>query len=313
MLLLTFLRWIALDCVPLFMLLTGYLCIYKKNIPSVYKSLIPPLLLFVFITLVSIVFFDGFLWKSKITMEDVLSKLLRMDLAWYLRMYIGLVLLMPFLNRVWESIRREEKQILLVVLLVLTSGRSVFGQFFPGYWIAIYPITYYFTGAYLRENPISLSKGKIVLFFSAVTLLETVLTFTNGSSVFDWTLFGGYECDYPAFLTVASTVLLFSMMNKVNIKNNLLKRFLALCGKNTLGIYLISVAITDNLVHPPLQRIFTTPQDYMWVQLPAVLVSFLLALIGSVLFTTVIQRLWKLFAREKINHGDPSIKTQVSH
>jgi len=299
MLLLTFLRWIALDCVPLFMLITGYLCIYKKNIKAVYRHLTSPLLLFVLVMLVRIVFFEGILWRSEITVETVLGELIRMDLAWYVKMYIGLVLLMPFLNRVWECIQRKEKKILLGALLVLTAGRSVFGQYFPEYWIAIYPITYYFMGAYLRENPISLPKKKIALLFAAVTFMETVLTYTSGSTMFDWNVFGEYECGYPAFLPFASTVLLFSLLSKVNVENKLLKKFLALCGKNTLGIYLVSVAITDELIHPPLQRMFTTPQDYMWVQLPAALISFLLALAVSVLLNMALQNVLKIIAKEK--------------
>lgn len=309
MFLLTFLRWIALDCVPLFMLITGYLCIYKKNIGAIYKHLISPLLLFVLVMLVRIVFFEGILWKSEITLKGILGRLLQMDLAWYLNMYIGLVLLMPFLNRMWEHTQSQEKQILLIVLLLLTSGRSVFGHYFSEYWIAIYPITYYFTGAYLRENPISLPKRKIALLLAAVTLLETVITFTNGATVFDWAVFGGYACDYPSFPALTSTVLLFSLLSKVNVENKFWKNFLALCGKNTLGIYLVSVAITDKLIHPPLQRMFTTPQDYMWVQLPAALISFLLALAVSVLLNMAIQNVLKIIAKEKTQNGDPSIET----
>lgn len=307
---LTFLRWIALDCVPLFMLLTGYLCIRKSEIASTYLGAIPNLFLFMAVSMIRVVFWEGLYIGSAITWDGLLAELVGMESAWYMKMYAGLVLLMPFLNRLWAHLRQTEKQMLVAVLLLITMGRSVLGQIFPGYWVALYPLTYYFTGAYLRERTLPVTKRGAALLFVGVTLLETVLTHTApaASGTFDWGLLGGFECSYNAAPVFASTVLLFSLLRSVKIERVRLQTLLRAVGGNTLGIYLVS-GIVDGLVYPPLQRIFLTPQAFAAVQAPAAAVSFLISLAVSIMLTSAIRRMLEHFKKGDTNDVYPSIET----
>ena len=71
--------------------------------------------------------------------------------AWYLEMYIGLFLLIPFLNIIYNNIQEKKyKDILIIVLLLLTSLEALTTalkiqdinlNIFPDYWTIIYPIT----------------------------------------------------------------------------------------------------------------------------------------------------------------------------
>jgi len=46
--------------------------------------------------------------------------------SWYVNMYIGCFLLIPFLNLLWNSLSSQEsRRILVIVLLVLTALPSV--------------------------------------------------------------------------------------------------------------------------------------------------------------------------------------------
>ena len=87
-------------------------------------------------------------------------------------MYIGLFLLIPFLNIIYNNLKSQKhKQILVWTLFCLTilpsmfnifnfetshwwavpSSSDIFSKIVPAWWINFYPITYYFVGCYLRE------------------------------------------------------------------------------------------------------------------------------------------------------------------
>ena len=76
--------------------------------------------------------------------------------AWYIEMWIGLFLLTPFLNILWKNIgSRHHKLILLLTLYLLTALPDFFNRYgltlVPAYWEALYPVTFFYLGAYIRE------------------------------------------------------------------------------------------------------------------------------------------------------------------
>ena len=100
------------------------------------------------------------------------------------------------------------------------------------------------------------------------------------------------------YLFFLSTLLLFSILRTVKIKCVILKNFLKVAGTNTLGIYLVS-GLIDNIVYPPLQRKYLTPQKFAVVQVPAALTSFLISLLLSVLLTASIQTVINHFEKRR--------------
>ena len=188
-------------CVPLFLLLTGYLVSAKNTalnsscILKYYKKLLPLILKYIICMLIiyalSMSFgFEDFNLKSIIFGITGFSKY-----SWYVNMYIGLFLLTPFLNLIWNSINEKRMHIILIsVFVFLTLLPSIFniydfsthGAFLnprlnkettaliPDWWVGIYPITYYYIGAYLKKyidfkkiNPIKVLP--ILLFSVLVT------------------------------------------------------------------------------------------------------------------------------------------------
>ena len=123
-------------CVPLFMLLSGYLMINKsisiekRAIFSYYKKISKVLGTYIVAT--------GFIIVYKIViLHDVLNiKGILLNLlgynqySWYMNMYIGLYLLIPFLNLLWNSIENKNGHVLLVfILLTMTVLPSVFNVY----------------------------------------------------------------------------------------------------------------------------------------------------------------------------------------
>ena len=133
MFVMTVFRWIAINCVPLFLLMSGYLCIRRLDIRKTYVSLNPYYLLFLVSQLYSIVTVDGYDIRNLISIPPMLG---------YFESYIGLVFLMPFLNRLWNALEDPSRKVLVVVLLLSTALPSVSLIEPPIYWLFLYPVTY---------------------------------------------------------------------------------------------------------------------------------------------------------------------------
>ena len=89
--------------------------------------------------------------------------------SWYIEMYIGLFILIPFFNIIINSLKsKREYQMILITLIVLIALPSILNIFkfdsiewwkkpsisnnyvkiLPAWWTSIYPVLYYFLGAY---------------------------------------------------------------------------------------------------------------------------------------------------------------------
>lgn len=289
---LTVIRWLALTCVPLFMIATGYLCIYKSGIARRWSGLIPVLVLYSLITILRDVILNGVLKYSVFSVGGIVNDIIGVTYAWYLEMYVGLVLLMPFLNRLWRTLDNRGKKNLVASMLLLTSLNTVGCDILPNYFSILYPVTYYFIGAFLRENPITMKSWKVAVMLAAVLFFETLFTVTQAAGgIFSWKNFGGEFCNYNAFIVIASAVLLFTLLNRVNVKNAFCKKILSISGRNTLGVYLISEGLTDVFVYPPLQQRYTSPQAFAVVMFPTVIVDFFISLIAAVVVGYIAEKI----------------------
>ena len=179
MALMTVMRTAFMVCVPLYMLLSGYLSA-EKHIPltrpgllGYYKKLLPIFLTYALSTGVILLYRVLWLGEEQTIRSAVKNLLSFQQYSWYMNMYFGLLLLTPFLNALWQSLATPAaRRALLAVLLVLTvlpgmvniyhlhSAETLlhpwlstsYDQLVPDWWQRLYPITYYFLGGYLRAH-----------------------------------------------------------------------------------------------------------------------------------------------------------------
>ena len=279
MLIMTGLRWLALYCVPLFMLLSGCLCVRRTSLKKSFLSLLAPSVSFLLVMMVNLML-RRFYYGQTLTISDILSATIGIDLFWYWAMYIGLALLMPFLNLMWGYLERGQQDTLVLVLIVLTSAGSITNNLFPAYWQVLYPITYYYLGAWIQARNIHVRRGRIFAALVFVLCLETIRSFfdANGAG-FNWSTFGAYNCSYNATPVVLSTVLIVLLIRGFTTRSRPVRSFIQNVSCHTLGVYFVSVAITDSLLYPLVLPYFPTAQQFLPVQIPIVLIDFLLALV----------------------------------
>ena len=263
---LTGLRTVALLCIPLFMLITGYLGVGKVDIRKAYRSIVSFLISVLMLKAVAYLL-GRRTWSVSEAINHLLMYLTDENDAWYVGMYFGMLFLMPFLNLGWERLDRKEKQTLLMALLFICGARSFSIRFFYTYWVGLYVFAYYFLGAYLREYPLLLSKPTLMALFGSAILLITVRTYvTSYQSVFEWNQFGNYSCDYNAFLVAIAGILLFFLLSQIKIRTRFGKTFLRFMGKNTLGIYLLSGAVQGRFLSGLGEKIHVSWQNLpLWI------------------------------------------------
>lgn len=283
------LRWTFYMCVPLFLLLTGYLQCKKELNKSYYKSLISILAAYVFIGVISIVFKIEVLQQEKSLLEWVMSlfNFTSNAYAWYVEMYVGLFLIIPFLNLIYNNLNDiKKKKILIATLVFLTSVSSFVVGFkinqidiniVPDYWTIMYPITYYFIGCFIREFKFKVNKVHTLALLLGVLFIETVLSYISiGGGGFNW-VFDGFGC----LPTLICAVLLFILLYDIDLKNKLLRFLISSISKVSFEMYLFSY-IFDNIVyHYIFKQYFQSQQQFLIYIIVTVPLVFILAYIAS--------------------------------
>lgn len=288
-------------CVPLFMILTGYLMSHKTLSRKYYSGISKTLIVFVLATLACMIFKtvhdnEPFSLKSFIlgTLDFTGA-----NYSWYIEMYIGLFLLVPFLNLAYNKLKnKRQKQVLVLTLVFLTiiptlfnifnfdnpawwsdpKSSDTFAKLVPSWWMGFYPIAYYFTGCYIREYGIKLkTRSMLVLFLLAILIFGTFNFYRSYGTTFK----SGIYVYWYGFEPYILSVLLFVLLSRIKTDNmnEKVKFVLWKVSDLALGIYLISY-IFDMLVYPVLNEKITTMTErlpFYFVTVPIVFICSMLA------------------------------------
>lgn len=288
-------------CIPLFLILTGYLMAEKKLCKKYYLGIGKTLIIYLLASIACIIFQIEYL-HIRLTFKDAILGILNYSCApysWYIELYIGLFLIIPFLNIIYKNLNsKRKKQVLIATLVILTVLPTLFNIFnfdkadfwlnptnsdaktkiLPNWWISLYPITYYFTGCYLREYGLK---------FKTITLLIslTVSVFAFGSFNFYRSYGETFESgDYLAwngFEAFIMAVILFTLLSrlKANKLPSPIRFVLWKVSDSALGIYLLSY-IFDTITYQQLIAKVTPMTErlkYFFVIVPFVFFCSLLA------------------------------------
>lgn len=289
MVLLTAARHFLLTCVPLFLLATGYLNRNKEPNVSYYKGIIKVLISYLFISVICIIFRKFYFGEQQRILFWVASifNFSANGYAWYVEMYIGLFLLIPYLNILYKSLdSQQRKKGLIITFVAVTSLPSLINGIkildsrlfaLPDWWINFYPITYYFIGCYIAEYKPSIKTSKNLIYIFLVTIIHTmVYWFINRGEYFYKPFLGQYQ----NILTLLLSILIFILFYNKDIKNNLVKRFVVLVSTCSLDIYLFSY-IVDLKIYGIVKPLTNTPKEHIYLMIPTILIVFLLCFVLS--------------------------------
>lgn len=258
----TVLRTLFSVCVPLFMILSGFLLCNKTLKKGYYSGIRKTIIVYILVAIACIIYksCNGSYTLTTLTFFTGIFDFTGANYSWYIEMYIGLFLIVPFLNIIYKNLdSRKQKNILLITLIAITILPSLFNAFkfdsyewwanpaadtdtqklMPSWWVGIYPITYYFTGCYIREYG---TKIKNVFLIIALVI-----------AIFGFGTFNFYRCYGSTFTTAnyvywygiepyVMSVLIFLIISKLKLENINVKAKFVLwkISDLVLGTYLLS-------------------------------------------------------------------------
>ncbi len=332
MLVMTIMRALFITCVPLFLTLSGYL-LYKKELTVKYYSRITKIILTYVLASFACMGYSMIVQQQPLSIKTMVLKLLDFSGApysWYIEMYLGLFLLIPFLNILYNNIPSQKHKLCLVItFIVLTSLPSVINEYnlyslswwampsateaankiIPSWWTGIYPVTYYFIGCYLREYGLNIKKSLNIILIVGCTLFSGIYScWRSYKSTFIW----GSWCGYQSLFNVVLTVLIFVFFINLNYDKvpAKLSRFIQKISGLCLGGYLVSW-IFDSVFYPILLAKIPTVQDRLEYYLIIVPVVFISSLVLSyfisvlqMLLEILIDKTTKLLTKKRNSHQE---------
>ena len=305
MYLMTVVLALCMTCVPLFLLLTGYLessrevPLSARGLGRFYRKLISVYIIYLMVSVLVLLFRLLVRGERPGGMGGLEAIFGFQHYSWYVEMYLGLALLIPFLNMLWRNIRdRWGHRALLAALLVLSVLPSVMDMtghaLLPDWWRGLYPITYYCIGAYLREYDGTDAAGirwigrrsrpgKLFLFLSiSVVLGGSYCVLRSGNGVY---ADGGWN-DWGSLIHTVDAVLLFQLVRSLDdLGGSARSRCVwARLSSLTFAAYLLSW-LPDQILYPILNE--HVPQMTLRFRffLPLVLTSAGFSLILSAVIT----------------------------
>lgn len=256
------------------------------------------LLSYVIFSLVSICakkyyFHDDITWRQGIL--DIFA-FKALTYAWYINLWIGLYVLIPFINIGWKAIpTRRMKEWLLLILFLLTAlpdfGNRYGFSLFPYYWeTTAYPLCFYLCGAYIREYRPSFDKRKLLL----VTL--GLLWFQPVANLFiPHPTYVHFVGDENGIIRLPATIGFFLLIYDMDVKSlrwRTVLQHIALC---SLDIYLIS-PVFDRAYYAGFRERFFENQSQFGPYIPLVIMcvflsSYAMASLKRVLFRGLERRI----------------------
>ena len=294
-------RMMCMTCVPLFLMLTGYLCVQRTWSKGYYRKLLPVLLTYLVAGALCLSF-EGIWLGKETTLEIVLIRYLDFNAssyAWYIEMYIGLFLLSPFLNAAWTALKQNARLALVCTMLFLTAlpaVTNIWEQILPDWWTGIYPITYYLLGAWLREHPIRIRAPWLLAGWVALAAAVGLLRYRMiEGGLFVW----AEVSDWGSLFVVGETVCLFTLLRRA--KGIRWPRPLRWCvhrvARVSLALYLVS-SISDQILYPYLRQAVPFIPHRMFFLPLMVLVSLVCSGVMGQLVDWMVRALLRLLPRK---------------
>ncbi|HAV00775.1 MAG TPA: hypothetical protein DCW47_06235 [Lachnospiraceae bacterium] len=299
MYIMTVARWFFLICVPLYMILTGYFKLNKKIGKEHYKSLVPILTAYVVISVIKI-FVSNHFYGRIYFFPDFVKSIANYTFAWYVGMYVCMILLIPFLNILWQGLKsKREKHILLGSLVFICSLYPVVPYIVPSYWQILYPIMYYYIGVYIREYKPAPDKRLLVLIVLAMTFINATVSFFGAKGeFFNWNILGPVDSGYSTVTVAICATAFFLLLYDLDIRAETVKKGLCKISEVSFEIYMFTGCF-DAVIYSIAFR-YTGGADahkFFWLFFAFVPLNFILSFTASRIYRAFYTRISAAFVK----------------
>jgi len=225
-----------------FAMLTGYLYADKPNVK--YKNIVRLIFTVLFYSAAITALFAVFRREVFDSVKDVIKYLLP-PLAgrfWYITCYVLLFVLIPFLNKLIDSLSLRSFRLLVILSLIFTSVLPTFllTDFFGlsrGYCTA-WLIVCYLVGAYIKRSKHDVSVRFLLMLYALCAVAVTVLSVAAWVILRSFSIYKFLVAYVSPFIVLISgvSILLFA---KLDIKNTALTKVIDSLSGGSFDVYII--------------------------------------------------------------------------
>lgn len=291
-------RNICMACVPLFIVVTGYLNKDKTWNRKYYLNIGRIYLLY------SLAMFILTLVDSKYVVNTTLFKTALINIlnykyyGWYINMYVGLMLIAPIINIAFKNMAgTTRKHAILNIILAISIPVTLLNLFssirysilsyvLPNWWYYSWPLLYYILGVCFSYNKNILNRNsKLTLRLLAITSILSALVY------YKFQIYVETGLHINIFIVIITTCIFSWLLNlDINI-NSKLRTGIIFVSNNTLLAYLLSYII-DNITYPFVNQI--TNMNIRFSLFPVVVVlNFILTIILVIIVRIILSVLSK--------------------
>lgn len=165
---------------------------------------------------------------------------------WFMSAYMGLYLLIPFINKFINSINKKDYKILLIILTIflsfiktIYSKNNVFesnGGYGLFWFIYLYMLAGYIRIHYKSE----ISNYKLfVIYFSMIVLQLLIRCINLKINISVINLYVECSLQYNSLFILIESLAIFLLFKNISIKNKVINKIIEKIAPFTLGVYLI--------------------------------------------------------------------------
>lgn len=270
-------RWLFYSCNGIFMMLSGYLRCNKTQFRDCYRGLLP--ILIGYILTCAVVYPAMNASGEKLNLIGWFSKLITFgNYAWYLEMYLGLTLLSPVINLGLKQMSDRNLSVFALIMMFVTSLHSITPlDIIPNYWSALYPVTYYILGAWIRRMQPNVRLWQGLGGAMAICMVLACISVASTDDGFS----KGFTQGYGGVWTMMTAVCVFLGLYRIHTGERA-GRILGWLSGGVFEGFLLSKAF--DLWTYPLVRQWHTPEKYLLVFITVTVPTFLCCLLLGKLF-----------------------------
>ena len=292
------LRNICMACVPLFIIVTGYLNRNKVWSKKYYLNIGRVYLLY------SLAMFILTLVDNKYVINTTLFKTALINIlnykyyGWYITMYVGLMLLTPIINLAFKNMDESMRKYAVINIILAISipvtlvdlfsnvRYSILAHILPNWWYYTWPLMYYIIGVAFAYN-----KNAIKDFFKKTRLLFLLTLIISTLLYYVLNIHWEFRAHVNIFIVIITTCIFSWLLNlDINV-NSKLRTAIIFVSNNTLLAYLLSY-IVDNITYPFVNQI--TNMNMRFSIFPVIIVlNFILTIILVIIVRIILSALSK--------------------
>lgn len=284
-------RTMFTPALALFLMLSGYFQRQKRLSARYYLGILRLLEMYIICAVLELLY-QRFYFGEQIGAREFIGAIVNFtasEYSWYILLYGGLFLLIPFLNLAYNSLScKGHKRILILSFFLLSalpfSALNAFVNLCAYWWQRLWPISFYFIGAYFGEYRPRVPARKCALWFFAALLVFTAFNFFTYSpaSPVSGHATQAYLYTHEGLQNAVLTPLLFLWVMNTDLSrlSAWLKRLMAAVSKYTYGAFLFS-SMTDSFVYNNLTRLVPEVGSRYWFFPIALPISYAAAVLLS--------------------------------